>query len=57
MVEIHVVFVRFHHGVPDWSQAPQVTSHPTTLSSDTCKTDLRVKCGGQRAGLLVLMSA
>lgn len=33
MVEIHVVFVRFHHGVPDWSQAPQVTSYPTTLVS------------------------
>lgn len=30
-VEIHVVFVRYHHGVPAWSQAPQVTSHPTTL--------------------------
>lgn len=33
MVEIHVVIVRFHHGVPDWSQAPQVTSHPTPLAS------------------------
>lgn len=31
MVEIHMVFVRFHHGVPDQSQASQVASHPTTL--------------------------
>lgn len=31
MVEIHVVFVRFHHTVPDQSQVLQVASHLITL--------------------------
>lgn len=32
MIQIQLVFLRFHHGVPDQSQKLQVTLEPITLT-------------------------